>query len=273
MELPYEKYWAYVLRSDVIQMLTAAGSGHPAGALGMADIFTVLYFEVLNQKPSEPDWEFRDRLILSAGHICPILYAALAEKGYFPRKELLKLRQFGSPLQGHPHLGELAGIENSSGPLGQGLSQALGMAWVALRDHLKPHFYVVLSDGEHQEGQTWEAVLWAADHHLHNLTAIVDRNRIQISGNTEVIAPLDSLKQKYLAFGWLVIEIDGHNFSQIKEALLRRDHHQPICIIANTIPGKGVSFMENNFHWHGKAPSLEESEEALKSLTQSYATN
>ena len=260
---------ARLIRRSIITMLAEAGSGHPGGALGMADIFATLYFSVLNHRPTEPDWSERDRVIVSNGHINPVLYATLAHAGYFPESELETLRQFGSRLQGHPHRGSLPGIENTSGPLAQGLSQACGLAAALRLQKNNAHVYCVLSDGEHDEGQTWEAYLFGAKEKLTNLTAIIDRNYIQIDGRTEVVLPLDSLVEKIMSFGWAVMEIDGHNVEQIEKALLVRsnDTDQPTAIVCKTIPGKGVDFMENRFEWHGKAPSSEEAQKALEQLT------
>lgn len=256
------------IRQSVIEMLLTAGSGHSAGSLGTADIFTALYFEALNIDPNRPNWEERDRLVLSAGHLCPVLYATLAHRGFFDRKELLTLRKMGSPLQGHPHNLELPGIETSSGPLGQGLSQAIGMALAARIDNKKWRVYTVLSDGEHDEGQTWEAIMLAGNRQLYNLIAIIDRNNIQIDGFTEDIMPLEPLVDKYRAFNWHVLEIDGHNFDDIISAVrhARSVFEQPTAIIAHTIPGKGVDFMENNFRWHGQTPDKEQAVKALKEL-------
>lgn len=256
------------IRQSIIEMLVKAGSGHSAGPLGMADIFTALYFEVLNLKPTQPTWPDRDRLVLSCGHICPVLYATLAHRGYFPRTELLTLRQFGTRLAGHPHNLDLPGIETSSGPLGQGLSQAVGMALAARMDNQKWRTYAVLSDGEHDEGQTWEAVLFAGKQKLHNLTTIVDRNNIQIDGFTEDVMPLEPFAEKYRAFGWYVLEIDGHDFPAIIAALrhARAVFEKPTVIIAHTVPGKGVDFMENDYRWHGKIPKPDEAKVALREL-------
>lgn len=249
---------AVAIREDIIQMLQEAGSGHSAGPLGMADIYAALYFEVLNHKPKDPDWTERDRLVLSCGHTCPVRYAAMAEAGYFPRKELLTLRKFGTRLQGHPHNRALPGIETSSGPLGQGLSQAIGMAVAAKMDKAKWRTYVVLSDGEHQEGQTWEAIMFAANRGLGNLTAIVDRNYIQIDGPTESVMPLESLVDKYRSFNWQVIEVDGHNIPEVIAACdqAKAVADRPTVIIAHTIPGKGVDYMEYDFRWHGTPPGI-----------------
>ncbi|OGY92633.1 MAG: transketolase [Candidatus Komeilibacteria bacterium RIFCSPLOWO2_02_FULL_48_11] len=258
------------IRQNIITMLLKAGSGHSAGSLGLADVFTALYFNVLKHDPKRPNWQERDRVILSNGHICPVWYATLAQAGYFPKRELWTLRQLGSPLQGHPRYHSAPGIENTSGPLGQGISVAAGLAY-AIHELQKSHenVFCVTSDGEHDEGQTWEAVMFAAKHKLPNLTVIIDRNNIQISGQTEQVMPLDSLKDKYQAFNWHVIEIDGHNMEEIIAALNKAKSivERPVCVIANTIPGKGVDFMEYNYEWHGKAPNTEEAERALRQLS------
>jgi len=256
------------IRKDIIKTLVQAGSGHSAGPLGMADIFCALYFAVLKHNPKKPLWEDRDRLILSNGHICPVRYVAMAHAGYFPRKELNTLRKFGSRLQGHPERTRLPGLETTSGPLGSGLSQAAGMALAGKMDKKSWRVYCAMSDGEHNAGQTWEAVLFAGKNRLSNLTAIVDRNNIQIDGFTEDIMPLEPLKEKYEAFNWHVIEIDGHNIEQIIDAcnMAKAIQEKPTCIIANTIPGKGVSFMENKVEWHGKPPKPEEAQRALREL-------
>ena len=250
---------ALAIREHIITMLEEAGSGHSAGPLGMADIYAALYFNILKHDPKNPDWEERDRLILSCGHTVPVRYAAMAEAGYFPRKELLTLRKLGTRLQGHPHNLGLPGMETSSGPLGQGLSQAIGMATAALLDGKKWHTYCILSDGEHEEGQIWEALMYAGNRNLHNLTVIIDRNNIQIDGPTETIMPLEPFADKYRAFNWHVIEVDGHNIQQIidacNEAKAITEH--PTCILAHTIPGKGVSYMEYDFRWHGAPPGLQ----------------
>ena len=262
------KLIANMIREDVVRMLTEAKSGHSAGSIGLADIFTALYFNVLYHDPKNPDWEARDRLVLSNGHVCPVMYAAMANAGYFPKEELLTLRKVGSRLQGHPHKGTLPGIENSSGPLGQGLSIAVGMALVSKRARKKWRVYCVTSDGEHNEGQIWEAVLLAAKYRLGNLTAIMDRNNIQIDGFTEEVLPLEPLAEKYRAFGWHVIEVDGHNIKKIIDACeeSKAIYGKPTMIIAHTIPGKGIPFMEFLTEWHGKPPSKEEAEEAIKML-------
>jgi transketolase len=246
-------------------MLAESKSGHTAGSLGMADVFAALYFDFLKVNPENPLDDGRDFLVLSNGHICPVLYSALANKGFFDKDELFSLRKLGSRLQGHPHRSSLPGIETTSGPLGSGLSQASGMALVLLRENKLNRVVCLTSDGEHQEGNHWEAVLFASKYNLSNLIVIVDRNRIQIDGATEEIMPLKSLKEKYLAFGWGVIEINGNNMSEIVHALDKSKSfkNHPVVIIANTTPGKGVSFMENDYKWHGRAPSLDEAERAL----------
>jgi transketolase len=259
---------AALLREDVIEMLLEAGSGHSAGSLGMADIFSALYFHILNHNPQKPDWPDRDRLVLSNGHICPVQYAAMARAGYFPIEELLTLRKINSRLQGHPHRNSLPGVETTSGPLGSGLSQAIGIALAAKLDKKKYRIYCVMSDGEHDEGNTWEAVMFAGKNHLSNITAILDRNNIQIDGYTENIMPLESLKAKYESFNWHVIEIDGNNIEQFVDAVneAKAIYEKPTVIIAHTIPGKGVSFMENDYLWHGKSPNKEEAAKALNEI-------
>ncbi len=262
------KLMADVIREDVIVSLAEAKSGHSAGPLGMADIFTVLYFNVLKHDPKKPDWEGRDRLLLSNGHICPVLYAAMANAGYFPKKELLTLRKLGSRLQGHPHRTELPGVEITSGPLGSGLAQAAGMAYGLRLDKKPNRIFCLCSDGEHNEGNHWEAVLFAAKNKLDNLIAVTDRNYIQISGNTEKVMPLDPLEEKYRAFNWNVKTIDGNDIKQVLQELQKARHNigKPLMIIANTIPGKGVEFMENDYTWHGKAPTPEEAELAVEQI-------
>lgn len=256
------------IRQNIIKMLLAAGSGHSAGPLGMADVFTALYFEILNIDPKKPTWPERDRFVLSNGHICPVWYATLAERGYFPTSELTTLRKLGTRLQGHPHYMEPPGVENSGGPLGQGLSQAIGMALAGRLDGVKWRVHAGLSDGEHDEGQTWEAIMFAGKEKLHNLTAWVDRNNIQIDGFTENIMPLEPLRAKYEAFNWHVLEVDGHNFDEIIAAAneARAIYEKPTVVICHTIPGKGVDFMEQDFTWHGKPPDAEQGKEALKQL-------
>lgn len=256
------------LREDVIMMLEKAGSGHSAGPLGMADIFAAFYFYILNQKPKEPLWPQRDRLVLSNGHICPIQYAALARAGYFPLKKLETLRRYGSGLQGHPHRKALPGIETTSGPLGEGLSQGIGMALAARLNNEKHRIYVLMSDGEHNEGNIWEAVMFAGKNRLSNLTAVIDRNNIQIDGFTENVMPLEPLREKYLSFGWNVVDVDGHNIEEFISAVweAKAVYEKPTVIIAHTIPGKGVSFMERKYEWHGMPPTKEQARVALKEL-------
>ena len=262
------KLIANTIRQDVIKMLFEAKSGHSAGSVGLADIFTALYFNILYHDPQKPDWQDRDRMILSNGHVCPVLYATMANAEYFPKEELTTLRKMGSRLQGHPHRGTLPGIENSSGPLGQGLSQAVGMALVSKRERKRWRVYCVLSDGEHNEGQTWEAALLAAKYKLGNLTAIIDRNNIQIDGNTEDILPLEPFAEKYKAFGWHVIEVDGHNIKKVIDACeeSKAVFERPTVIIAHTVPGKGIPFMEYLSEWHGKTPTKEQADEAIADL-------
>ena len=257
-------------RIKVIEMLEKAESGHPAGSLGMADVFTVLYFQVLKYQANNPSWPQRDYLLLSNGHICPILYALLNMVGFFPAIELNSLRKINSRLQGHPQLGSLPGIENSSGPLGQGISQACGLALALKRDNKKNRVFCITSDGEHQEGQTWESYLFAAKYQLDNLTIIVDRNFIQIEGNTEQVMPLETLRKKIETFSIKTYEVDAHNLQQIFTVCeVAIQDQYPSVIIANTIPGKGVDFMENKHEWHGKAPDASEAEQAIKQLKQS----
>ena len=259
------------IRRSIIEMLVAAGSGHTAGPLGMADIFTALYFHILEHEPRNPAWSERDRLVLSNGHICPVYYATLAHAGYFPVEELKTLRKFGSRLQGHPHREFLPFIETSSGPLGSGLSQACGMALAEKMDHgpnSNKYIYCLMSDGEFNEGNTWEAVLFAGKQKFSNLIAIVDRNNIQIDGFTENIMPLEPFAEKLTAFNWHVIEIDGHNFDDIVAAVgeAQAVFGRPVVIIAHTTPGKGVAEFERKYEWHGKPPTPKEGEQALKEL-------
>ncbi len=259
---------ANLIRQDIIKMLLEAGSGHSAGPLGMSDVFTALYFNILNIDPKNPNWDQRDRLILSNGHICPVLYATLAHAGYFPIDELKTLRKLGSRLQGHPHRTALPGLESTSGPLGSGLSQSVGLALAGRLDEAKWRVVCLMSDGEQDAGNTWEAVMLAAKNKLHNLTALIDRNNIQIDGFTEDIMPLESLKAKYEAFNWHVIEVDGHNIEEIIDAFSQAKaiFEKPTVIIAHTIPGKGVDFMEGKFEWHGKPPNKDEAKLALHEL-------
>jgi len=248
------------IRQLIIETLVEAKSGHSAGPLGMADIFTAFYFHILNHDPKNPDWEDRDRLILSNGHICPVRYAAMALSGYFPIEELKTLRKLNSRLQGHPHRTALSGVETTSGPLGEGISQAIGMALAAKLDNKKYHVYCIASDGEQQEGNTWEALMFAAKYKINNLTLIIDRNNIQIDGFTENVMPLEPFRAKYEAFNWEVIEVDGSNIKAFVDAIreARAVFEKPTAIIAHTTPGKGVDFMENRFEWHGMPPDTQE---------------
>ncbi|MSR87699.1 MAG: transketolase [Candidatus Zambryskibacteria bacterium] len=259
------------IRISIIEMLVEAGSGHTAGPLDMADIFTVLFFHTMHHKPKRPDWPERDRFVLSNGHICPLLYATMAHSGYFPISELKTLRKFGTRLQGHPHRDFLPMLETSSGPLGSGLSQAVGMALSDKIDHgltSSRRIYVMLSDGENECGQTWEAAMLGGKEKLHNLTAVVDRNNIQIDGYTEDVMPLESLSEKWKAWNWHVIEVDGHNMEEIADAFeaAKGIFGKPTVIIAHTIAGKGVKEFERDYRWHGKPPNREEANMALKEL-------
>lgn len=256
------------IRRHIIEIITKAGSGHPAGSFSAVEILVTLYFHTLHHDPQNPKWEHRDRFLISCGHAAPALYAVMAEAGYFPVEKLATFRQFSSPLQGHPHNGSLPGVEISSGSLGQGLSQAIGMALAARMNNASHRIYCLMSDGEQDEGQVWEAAMLSGKEKLDNLTAIIDRNGIQIDGLTEDIMPLEPLKNKYESFGWHVVESDGHNYPELINAFdaAAKTKGQPTVIIAHTIPGKGVDFMENNFVWHGKAPSAEQAKEALNLL-------
>lgn len=250
-------------------MLESAGSGHSAGPLGMADIMTTLYFRILRHDPKDPEWPERDLFIMSNGHCAPVLYATMAHAGYFPKKELLSLRHFGSRLQGHPERKLLPGLETTSGPLGSGLSQASGMALALKMEQNKTrNIYVTMGDGELNEGNVWEAAMFAAKYKLDNLVAIIDRNNIQIDGPAEEVMPLENLADKWESFGWHVQEIDGHNIEAIIDAcaMARAVSNKPSVIIAHTIPGKGVDFMEDNFRWHGVAPNHQQAKEALHDL-------
>lgn len=257
------------MRASIIRSLEAAGSGHSAGPLGLADIFAALYFDILKHDPKNPDWPERDILLLSNGHCVPVRYAAMAHSGYFPVSELTTLRKFGSRLQGHPERQKLPGLENTSGPLGCGLSQACGMA-LAMRMNKQNHrwVYCVLGDGELDEGNIWEAAMLGGKEKLHNIIGIIDRNNIQIDGPTEYVMPLEDLRGKWEAFGWHVIEIDGHNIEAIIDAcaMAKAIVEKPVMIIAHTIPGKGVDFMEYDFHWHGMPPNHEQAKIALHEI-------
>ena len=258
------------IRKDIITMLKEAGSGHSAGPLGLAEIFTALYFSILSVRPKEPEWKDRDVLFLSNGHCVPVQYAAMAEAGYFEKTELKTLRKLGSRLQGHPERERLPGLENTSGPLGSGLSQASGYAYSLQYLDKQPHrfTYVVMGDGELDEGNVWEAAMFAGKYKLSQLVAIIDRNNIQIDGTTEDVMPLEDLRGKWESFGWHVLEIDGHNIESVTDACsqARAVSNRPTVIIAHTIPGKGVDFMEYNYKWHGMPPNAEQAKEALHDL-------
>jgi transketolase len=259
------------IRQSIISMLLTAGSGHTAGPLGMADMFALLYFHDMNHRPDEPQWDDRDRVVLSNGHICPVLYATMAHAGYFPVEELGTLRKFGSRLQGHPHREFLPALETSSGPLASGLSQIVGMALADRIDRgpeSSRRFICLMSDGEQESGQIWEAGMLAGKERLRNVVGIIDRNNIQIDGYTEDVMPLEPLADKWRAWNWHVLEVDGHNFDAMNDALLeaRAVFEKPTMIILRTIPGKGVAEFERKYEWHGKPPNKEEAEMALKEL-------
>lgn len=258
------------IRQDIIRMLEAAGSGHSAGPLGLADIFVALYFDIMKYDPKNPEWDERDYFFLSNGHTVPVQYAAMAEAGFFDREELLTLRKFGSRLQGHPERIKLPGLENTSGPLGSGLSQAAGVAYTMQYIDKQPHrfVYTVMGDGELNEGNIWEAAMFSGKYKLGQLIGFVDRNNIQIDGNTEDIMPLEDLRGKWESFGWHVQEIDGHNIESIIDAtsMARAITHKPSVIIAHTIPGRGVDFMEYDYRWHGAPPNHDQAKEALAKL-------
>ncbi|MBI4118371.1 MAG: transketolase [Parcubacteria group bacterium] len=256
------------VRISTIESLVAAGSGHTAGPLGMADIFTAFYFHILNHDPKNPSWDERDRLFLSNGHITPVRYAAMAHAGYFPLEELKTLRKFGSLLQGHPERKRLLAVETTSGPLGSGLGQAAGYAYAARMDGKKFRVYCLMSDGEQDCGNTWESVMFAANNKLTNLTAVVDRNNIQINGKTEQVMPLEPLREKYEAFNWHVLEVDGHNIEEFVDAIeeAKAIDEKPTVIIAHNIPGRGVKEIEGDYLWHGKPPTKEEGERFIAEL-------
>ncbi len=260
------------VRKDIIEMLTEAGSGHPGGSLGMADVFVALYYGgFLRHRPDDPAWAERDRLVLSNGHICPVLYACLADQGYFPKSWLSRLRKTGAELQGHPSMTKTPGIEASTGSLGHGFSMAVGMAIACRLDKKDNRIFSLLGDGECQEGLIWEAAMSAVHYKLDNLIAIVDRNDAQIDGTTEDVMSLEPFADKWRAFGWKVIECDGHSFQSLFEALNQALEHQgkPVVLIAKTLMGKGVQFMEaDGYKWHGKAPSKEQADQALKELAK-----
>lgn len=259
---------ARAIRKAVIEMLAAAKSGHTAGSLGMADVFSAFYFYLLSHNPQDPEWEDRDRLILSNGHIAPVRYASMALSGYFPRDELATLRTFGSRLQGHPERAHLAGVETTSGPLGEGLGQAIGIALGARMDEKEFHTYCLMSDGEQQCGSVWEAVMFAGKERLSNLTAVVDRNGIQISGPTETVMPLEPLVEKYESFGWHTILVDGNDVEMFCEAVqhARAYTDGPTVLVAHTVPGKGVPSIEGKYEWHGRVPSDDEAKQWLAEL-------
>ena len=271
MSLPELANKANEIRVEIIKILSDAGSGHPAGALGSADFWTVLYLgNLVNVRPNDPWWEDRDRVVLSAGHYCPVLYSVLAEKGFFPKEELYTLRKIDSRVQGHPVARCLPGVETSSGPLGQGISQAVGMALAGKMDRKKWRVVCFMGDGEQDEGQVWEAYMSAAKYKLSNLTIVVDRNNIQIDGHTEDVMPLEPFRFKLESFGLNVIEVDGHNLEEIINAynMSKVYFDKPTVIVLHTIPGKGVDFMENEYSWHGKAPGAGEASLALKELKE-----
>lgn len=257
------------IRADIITMLEHAGSGHSAGPLGLADIFTALYFDVMKHDPKNPDWDQRDILLLSNGHCVPVRYAAMAHAGYFPKNELLTLRKFGSRLQGHPERTRLPGMETTSGPLGCGLSQACGIALAMRMDKITHRWvYVVMGDGELNEGNIWEAAMLGGKYRLNNIIGIIDRNNIQIDGPTEDVMPLENLKGKWESFGWHVLEVNGNDIESFIDAcnMAKTIVEKPVMIIAYTIPGKGVDFMESDFHWHGAPPNHEQAKIALHEL-------
>jgi transketolase len=269
-KLRHLKSVSLAIRQDIVRMVSEAGSGHPGGSLSIADIVTVLFFDVMKHDPADHCWDGRDRFILSKGHACPAVYAALAESGYFPKDELLTLRKMGSRLQGHPDMRKLPGLEASTGSLGQGLSIASGIALAMKMDKKPNRVFCIMGDGELDEGQIWEAAMTAAHYRLDNLCGIVDRNGLQIDGNTDEVKTLEPLSDKWRSFGWNVIEVDGHNLRELSDAMnrFRHTHFRPTVIIAHTIKGRGVSFMENQVGWHGKAPSPEQAKAALQELSQ-----
>ena len=256
------------VRQGIIRSLLAAGSGHSAGSLDMADVFTAMYFHLLRHDPKNPEWRDRDRLLLSCGHIAPVRYSAMAYAGYFPVEELLTLRKFGTRLQGHPERISLPGLETTSGPLGEGLAQGVGMGLAAKMDGAAWRTYVITSDGEHQCGLHWEAMMTAGKFGLDNLTCVIDRNFIQIDGSTEDVMPLEPLADKYRAFNWAVFECDGNDIAAFIHTVeaAKAVRGKPQVIIANTVPGKGISYMEGDYLWHGKPPKQAEADAALAEL-------
>lgn len=270
-KLPIERLEtiANEIREDIIRSLEHAGSGHSAGPLGLADIFAALYFDIMKIDPKNPDWDERDIFLLSNGHCVPVQYVTMAHAGYFDKKELMTLRKFGSRLQGHPERTRLPGLESTSGPLGCGLSQACGVALAMRMDQqYNRNVYVVMGDGELDEGNVWEAAMLAGKEKVGNVIGIIDRNNIQIDGPTEQVMPLESLKDKWDAFGWHVLEVNGNDIDAFIDAcaMARAVQEKPTMIIAHTIPGKGVDFMENDFHWHGMPPNREQAKKALHEL-------
>lgn len=268
MEIKALELKANKIRQHIISMLEKAGSGHSGGALGMADVMTVLYFDVIKIDPKKPHLLSRDFFILSNGHTCPVLYATLAEKGFFSTKKLQALRKLGSDMQGHPHNLSLPGVENSGGALGQGFSQAVGLAAALKRDNKRNRVFCYVGDGELEEGQCWEAAMFASKENLDNLVLIIDRNNIQIDGNTQEVLHPGPFDSKFKAFGWQVLEFDAHNIKEIRAAFryLPKLKNKPICFIARATPGKGVSFMEGDYKWHGRAPNSEQAKKALNEL-------
>jgi transketolase len=257
------------IRKDIIKMLAEAGSGHTGGSLGLTDVFTVLYFNILNHNPVDPDWEDRDRLILSIGHVAPVQYAVMAHVGYFPKEELLTLRKLGSRLQGHPGRDHgLPGIELSAGSLGQGLSVAVGMAIAAKMNNKKYTVYSIHGDGELQEGSIWEAAMSASHYKLDNLIALVDRNKLQIDGETKIVMDIEPLKAKWEAFGWKVFDCDGNDLAELIDIInnAKLFKERPCVIIANTLMGKGVKSIEDDYRWHGKPPAKEDIERFIKEI-------
>ena len=256
------------IRQDIVKMLVEAGSGHTAGPLGLADIYTAMYFHVLNHDPKKPDWADRDRFVVSNGHTCPVWYTTMAHAGYFPKEELMTLRKLGSRLQGHPERTRLPGIENTSGPLGQGLGQSVGMAYAARMDAKKFRVYCAMSDAEQAEGVLWELAMFAGKHKLNNVTGIIDRNNIQIDGMTEDIMPLEPFRDKWEAFNWHVIEVDGHNIEAFVDAIheAKAVYEKPTVIIAHTIPGKGIHEIEFDYKWHGIPPKPDQAKKFLHEL-------
>ena len=267
-DVAHLEHHAKAIRKEVVSMLGKAKSGHTAGSLGLADIFASFYFYILNHDSENPDWDERDRLILSNGHVVPVRYAAMALSGYFDIEELKTLRKLGSRLQGHPERMHLPGVETTSGPLGEGLSQAVGMALGARIDKKETHTYCVMSDGEQQCGMVWEAAMLAGKERLANLTAIIDRNNIQITGSTQEVMPVDPLSEKYEAFGWHSILVDGNDVEMFCDAVQRAkaQTEKPTVIVAHTVPGKGIASIEGDYSWHGRVPNENEVAEWLQEL-------